>query len=91
MFVCHRVIQYVAWGDGAPSSGKDHGTWCAGASIGQCISASSPASEYNGLAYNSKITIFDVNEGSDWLDVPNLYDISLPPAYKAGIIFHIIN
>lgn len=82
-----KVVQYVAWADGEPQSNKDHGTWCGGAVVGNCINAD--ASEYNGLAYNSQITMFDVavNDG-DWLDVPSLYDISLPPAYKAGARVH---
>lgn len=82
-----KVVQYVAWADGEPASGKDHGTWCGGAVVGNCING--VASEYNGLAYNSQITMFDVSvNGGDWLDVPSLYDISLPPAYKAGARVH---
>lgn len=79
-----RVIQYIAWADGAPRAEKDHGTWCGGASVGKCINASSLASAYNGLASDAKIAVFDVDAGGNWLDVPSLYDISLPPAYSAG-------
>ena len=57
---------------------------CGGASIGQCDNSSSPASAYDGLAPHAQITMFDVDSNGDWLDVPSLYNIALPPAYKAG-------
>lgn len=85
-----KVIQYIAWADGVAQDGKDHGTWCGGASVGKCIyDDDQKANTYNGLAYNSKITMFDVavNNG-DWLDVPSLYNIALPPAYGAGARVH---
>jgi hypothetical protein len=84
-----KVVQYVAWADGEPQEGSDHGTWCGGAVVGKCINSTSTANAYNGLAYNSQITMFDVSvNNGDWLDVPSLYDISLPPAYKAGARVH---
>ena len=82
--ICRRVIQYVAWADSSPKPGRDHGTWCGGAAVGKCLNTSSPASAYNGLAHEAKITVFDVDDNDNWLVVPSLYDISLPPAYDAG-------
>jgi len=83
-----KVIQYVAWADKIPREGRDHGTWCGGASVGRCFNSTSPARQYNGLASNAKITMFDVDANGNWLDVPSLYDISLPPAYSAGARVH---
>lgn len=82
-----KVIQYVAWGDGEPSIIYDHGTWCSGASIGRCINTTSGANVYNGIAHAAQITMFDVDSGTNY-SVPALYDIALPPAYKAGARIH---
>lgn len=46
------------------------------------------ANTYNGLAYNGKITVFDIDENDNFLNVPSLYTISLPPAYNAGARVH---
>ena len=37
---------------------------------------------------NAQITMFDVDANGDWLDVPSLYHIALPPAYEAGARVH---
>jgi hypothetical protein len=42
------------------------------------------ANEYNGIAYNGKITMFDIDINDNFLNVPSLYNIALPPAYGAG-------
>ena len=84
----NRVIQYIAWGDGAPAQDYDHGTWCGGSAIGRCNMSNPLANTYNGVAYNGKITVFDIDENDNFLNVPSLYDISLPPAYNAGARVH---
>jgi hypothetical protein len=45
------------------------------------------ANEYNGIAYNGKITMFDIDINDNFLNVPSLYNIALPPAYGAGLLF----
>jgi hypothetical protein len=85
-----KVIQYIAWGDGDPSIGKDHGTWVAGSTAGQCIDTQSPAAAYDGVAPGAKVTMFDIDVAidSNFVNVPSLYDICLPPAYSAGARIH---
>eukprot|EP00602_Paraphysomonas_sp_CaronLab_P006942 CAMPEP_0185025224 /NCGR_PEP_ID=MMETSP1103-20130426/8265_1 /TAXON_ID=36769 /ORGANISM="Paraphysomonas bandaiensis, Strain Caron Lab Isolate" /LENGTH=1079 /DNA_ID=CAMNT_0027558375 /DNA_START=206 /DNA_END=3445 /DNA_ORIENTATION=- len=85
-----KVIQYVAWADGEPAlHGYDHGTWCGGASVGKCNDTdNAAASAYNGLASNAQITMFDVDANDNFLNVPSLYNIALPPAYSAGARVH---
>ena len=83
-----KVVQYVAWADDSYRVGRDHGSWCGGASVGKCDNSSSQASAYNGLAKEAQITMFDVDNAGDWLDVPSLYNIALPPAYAAGARIH---
>jgi hypothetical protein len=84
-----KVTQYVAWADGEAAVDYDHGTWCGGASVGRCINATSGANVYNGVAYDAQMTMFDVDRNSDGsFAVPALYDIALPPAYKAGARIH---
>lgn len=38
------------------------------------------------MAYNAKITMFDVDIASteNYLNVPSLHNVALPPAYAAG-------
>eukprot|EP01041_Mallomonas_annulata_P005578 gene5578-11237_t len=86
-----KVVQYIAWADSHPDIRYDHGTWCAGAVAGKCLDSDDPArSAYNGLAPAAKTTMFDVEYKVDanWLDVPSLYNIALPPAYSAGVRVH---
>lgn len=85
-----KVIQYVAWGDGSPSYDYDHGTWCSGSALGQCINQSTGAKQYDGVAPNAKMTMFDIDIAAtdNFLNVPSLYDIALPPAYSAGARVH---
>lgn len=85
-----KVIQYISWGDGGPSIGYDHGTWCTGSTAGKCINAASSGNEYNGVAPGAKVTMFDVDvaETDNFVNVPSLYDICLPPAYSAGARIH---
>lgn len=66
------------------------GTWCSGSAIGQCLNTSSGASAYNGVAPNAKMTMFDIDIAAEdnFLNVPSLYDIALPPAYGAGARVH---
>ncbi|CAE7666512.1 tagD, partial [Symbiodinium microadriaticum] len=45
------------------------------------------ADGYNGLAYNAKLTMFDV-EINNKMFVPSLYHVALPPAYAAGARVH---
>jgi hypothetical protein len=91
LFFSHilRVIQYITWGDGSPSSEYDHGTWCGGSAVGRCNTSNTLANEYNGIAYNGQITMFDVDIDTtmNFLNVPSLYNIALPPAYGAGAHF----
>jgi hypothetical protein len=79
-----RVIQYITWGDGSPAPDYDHGTWCGGSAIGRCNTSNTLANEYNGIAYNGQITMFDIDIADNFLNVPSLYNIALPPAYGAG-------
>jgi hypothetical protein len=79
-----RVIQYITWGDGSPAPDYDHGTWCGGSAIGRCNTSNTLANEYNGIAYNGQITMFDIDISDNFLNVPSLYNIALPPAYGAG-------
>lgn len=79
-----KVIQYVAWADGLPAYNYDHGTWCAGSSLGKCNLTGTEATEYDGLAHNAKLAVFDVDAQDNFLNVPDLYNIALPPAYSAG-------
>lgn len=98
-----KVIQYVAYSDGVPDNEYDHGiyilfacevfagTWCGGASIGDCIDVNlfPMASHYNGLAPKAKLTMFDVKtRGEATMNVPSLSKIALPPAYLAGVRVH---
>ncbi len=83
-----RVIQYITWGDGSPSQEYDHGTWCGGSAIGRCNTSNPVANAYNGIAYNGQITMFDIDENDNFLNVPSLYNIALPPAYGAGARVH---
>lgn len=68
----------------------DHGTWCAGASLGNCINSSSSATAYNGIASKAKISIFDVDFSAteNYLNVPSLYEVALPIAYNVGARVH---
>jgi hypothetical protein len=85
-----KVIQYIAWADGSPAIGMDHGTWCAASSVGKCIDAGSAANDYNGVAPGAKMTMFDVDVAvtDNFVNVPSLYDVCLPPAYGAGARIH---
>lgn len=83
-----KVIQYVAWGDGNATAGYDHGTWCGGAVVGNCYDEDAHGETFNGVAYNAKMTMFDVDNKGDFVDVPSLYHISLPPSYEAGARVH---
>jgi hypothetical protein len=58
--------------------------------MGQCMNTSSGASAYNGVAPNAKMTMFDIDIAAEdnFLNVPSLYDIALPPAYSAGARVH---
>ena len=58
--------------------------------MGKCINITSNASAYNGVAYNAQITMFDVDisDTENYLNVPSLYNIALPPAYSAGARVH---
>ena len=60
------------------------GTWCAGSSLGRCNLTATSASGYDGLAQNAKLAVFDVDAQDNFLNVPDLYNIGLPPAYSAG-------
>mmetsp|Transcript_24134 Transcript_24134/g.40995 ORF Transcript_24134/g.40995 Transcript_24134/m.40995 type:complete len:1132 (-) Transcript_24134:1892-5287(-) len=79
-----KVIQYVAWADTLPAYNYDHGTWCAGSALGKCNFTGTVATEYDGLAHNAKLAVFDVDAQDNFLNVPDLYNIALPPAYSAG-------
>jgi hypothetical protein len=89
LLMCYIFYLHVRWvlpEIQEPSREYDHGTWCAGASLGNCINDTSAANAYNGIAYNAKITMFDVDISSteNYLNVPSLHNVALPPAYAAG-------
>lgn len=86
-----KVVQYIAWADTHPDVRYDHGTWCAGAAAGACLDKTPTRVRFNGLAPAAKVAMFDVEYKHDanWLDVPSLYDIALPPSYEhAGARVH---
>jgi hypothetical protein len=67
LLMCYIFYLHVRWvlpEIQEPSREYDHGTWCAGASLGNCINDTSAANAYNGIAYNAKITMFDVDISS---------------------------
>lgn len=88
-----KVVQYVAWADELAMVNRDHGTWCAGAALGDILNAkNSSHAQYNGVAPAAKLAMFDVdhnhiNDGN-WLNVPSLYDVALPPSYNIGARVH---
>jgi hypothetical protein len=50
-----KVVQYVAWADGEPSRGYDHGTWCSSSAVGKCVNETSSANQFNGIASSAKV------------------------------------
>jgi hypothetical protein len=87
-FSHRKVIQYVTYQDDLDENG--HGTSVSGAAAGSCLTSSKDTSfelsDYQGAAYDAKISFFDIGKGpsSEIFPPPNYYTGLFEVLYTSG-------